>query len=115
MQRRESRVEQRQQLTIFQNGKIIGRFVGRISLYVVRGLVPRLALAASMNELHVFAAALEIVSPAQRSCFLDVACGNDQDLRRRIDGPLRSHEEAGNLVQVTGPVLDAIADKTPPE
>jgi hypothetical protein len=66
-----------------------------------------------MNELHVFATALEIASPVQRARYLDVACGHNQALRRRIDELLRSYEEAGNFMQIRFGA--AAADESPPE
>jgi len=66
-----------------------------------------------MNELHVFATALEIASPAQRKRYLDVACGNNQALRRRIDDLLRSYEEAGNFMQA--PFVAATVEASAPE
>ena len=51
-----------------------------------------------MDEESIFAAALECKSGAERAAFLDGACGGDQDLRRRVDALLSSHEEAGTFL-----------------
>ena len=46
-----------------------------------------------MNELDIFSNALEIVSADERSQYLDQACGDDVELRKRIDDLLRSHSD----------------------
>jgi serine/threonine protein kinase len=51
-----------------------------------------------MNEHELFAAALEIDAPAERSAFLDRACGGDDALRARIEALLRAHERAGSFL-----------------
>src|SRR5262249_57913476 len=64
-----------------------------------------------MNEHELFAAALEIDVPAERSAYLDRACGGDDALRARIEALLRAYERAGSFLAappVPGPAtLDA--------
>jgi hypothetical protein len=52
-----------------------------------------------MSELDIFAAALEITDGAQRSAYLDQACGNDLSLRKRIELLLRNQQEAGSFLE----------------
>jgi WD40 repeat protein/serine/threonine protein kinase/tetratricopeptide (TPR) repeat protein len=64
-----------------------------------------------MNEHELFAAALEIDAPAERSVYLDRACGGDDAMRARVEALLRAHEQAGSFLAgppVAGPgTLDA--------
>ena len=43
---------------------------------------------------EIFSAALKQATTAERAAFLDEACGNDADLRARIEALLKAHEEA---------------------
>jgi eukaryotic-like serine/threonine-protein kinase len=54
---------------------------------------------ASPEMLSIFGAAIERPSPEERTAFLDMACGNNVELRRRIEALLRAHEEAGGFLQ----------------
>jgi len=62
-----------------------------------------------MNEQTIFTAAIER-EPADRSAFLDGACGADQELRERVEKLIRLHENAGSFLErpTTGasPTLD---------
>jgi hypothetical protein len=51
-----------------------------------------------MTEVTLFETALAKESPAERSAFLDVACGTDVVLRRRVEALLQAHERAGNFL-----------------
>ena len=42
----------------------------------------------------LFAAALDLPSPAERTTYLDQACGSDQPLRQRVEALLDAHEAA---------------------
>ena len=42
----------------------------------------------------IFCDALELASPAERAGFLDRVCGDDPDLRRRVERLLEAHAEA---------------------
>ncbi len=59
-----------------------------------------------MNEVTIFAAALEREDSADRTAFLDAACGRDGNLRRRVEGLLAAHGRAGNFLDrpAAGPV-----------
>jgi serine/threonine protein kinase len=52
-----------------------------------------------MTEETVFAAALEKRDPAERAAFLDQACGQDAEMRRRIEALLQSHEQASGFLE----------------
>ena len=52
-----------------------------------------------MNERDLFVAALQRADPAECAAFLAEACGNDADLRRRIERLLRLHDGAGSALQ----------------
>jgi WD40 repeat protein/serine/threonine protein kinase len=51
-----------------------------------------------MNERSVFAAALDIADPAQRAAYLDAACGDDPQARRRLDELLAAENHLGNFL-----------------
>jgi hypothetical protein len=50
-----------------------------------------------MKEHELFAAALEIVAPEERSAYLERACGDDA-LRARVEALLRAHEQVGSFL-----------------
>src|SRR5262249_39167437 len=52
----------------------------------------------SMNEHELFAAALGIDAPDERSPYLDQACRGDDALRARVEALLRAHEQAGSFL-----------------
>jgi WD40 repeat protein/serine/threonine protein kinase len=52
-----------------------------------------------MTEETIFAAALERLNPAERQAFLDEACGDDAELRRRVEALLGSHNGAGDFLR----------------
>ncbi len=49
----------------------------------------------------VFASAQEIESPAERSAYLDQACGGDAALRAEVESLLAAHKQAGSFMQGT--------------
>ena len=51
-----------------------------------------------MREREIFLEALEQGSPDERRSFLDRACGDDTQLRSRLELLLKSHEEADSLL-----------------
>jgi Leucine-rich repeat (LRR) protein len=57
-----------------------------------------------MNERTIFFEALDRDTPAERSAYLDAACGGDGALRRRVEALLHSHEGAGNFLGQTAPM-----------
>ena len=52
-----------------------------------------------MNEQSLFAQVLDIPDPAERSAFLDRACGGNPDLRRRLERLLDRHRSAGSFLE----------------
>jgi len=52
----------------------------------------------------VYNAALKKASAEERSAYLDDACGDDSELRARVETLLQAHEKAGDYLQV--PVVD---------
>jgi serine/threonine protein kinase/Flp pilus assembly protein TadD len=57
----------------------------------------------------IFLAAVE-KAPADRAVYLDAACGSDAELRAQVEALVRSHEEAGSLLEQPlfrpGPTVD---------
>jgi hypothetical protein len=50
------------------------------------------------REVAVFTEAIKV--PFQnRAAFLDKACGDDEDLRRRVEALLRAHDRVGNFLE----------------
>src|SRR5262249_41075744 len=56
-----------------------------------------------MNERSIFFEALDRDTPAERSAYLDAVCGGDVALRQRLEGLLRSPQEAGSVLDNTAP------------
>ena len=52
-----------------------------------------------MDEQSIFLGALERTSPEGVAKWLDSNCGNDRELRERIEGMLRSHLEANSFLE----------------
>ncbi|MCE9528743.1 MAG: protein kinase, partial [Planctomycetales bacterium] len=63
-----------------------------------------------MNERAIFDAALEIQDPAQRRAFLDKACGEDSELRARIEALLAAHEGVGSFLDL--PAIEQVQPGT---
>src|SRR6266540_7000435 len=63
-----------------------------------------------MTEHDLFAAALQIESPADRSAYLDRACGEDEFLRSRVEALLRAHAQVGNFLSI--PAMAAFSNPT---
>lgn len=53
-----------------------------------------------MDEREIFAAAVEMADSDDRAACLERMCGNDGDLRRRVDSLLAHHDPAGNFLEV---------------
>src|SRR5687768_16518730 len=51
-----------------------------------------------MDEESLFAAALRLPTPAQRSAFLNEACGNDPRLRERVERLLAADEHGRGIL-----------------
>src|SRR5262245_41743178 len=56
-----------------------------------------------MNELEIFSIALEMDRPEERAAYLDQACGDNAELRQRIEILLRSHAGAGSFMASPAP------------
>ncbi|MHC4403702.1 MAG: WD40 domain-containing protein [Planctomycetota bacterium] len=52
-----------------------------------------------MNEREIFMAALDRTSPEERRAYLDEVCGDDVDLRQRVEALLQSHDDAGSFLE----------------
>jgi tetratricopeptide (TPR) repeat protein len=57
---------------------------------------------------RIFFAALEKTTPEVRSAYLDVACGDDADLRQRVERLLTAHPQVGSFL--APPAVDPSAD-----
>ena len=69
-----------------------------------------------MNEYELFVAALQIADPAERSAYLDRACGDDDALRRRIDVLLKAFAQAGDFLErpAADPAVTSAGDPARP-
>src|SRR5689334_12798020 len=69
----------------------------------------------SPQLLSVFSEALECPSAAERAAYLDRACGDDADLRARVEDLLRAHERTPNFLEGNPPQRDpgATVDEPP--
>jgi serine/threonine protein kinase/tetratricopeptide (TPR) repeat protein len=67
-----------------------------------------------MDEHELFAAALEIGAPNERSAYLDRACAGDEDVRARVEALLRAHEQAGSFLQAAPVGAPATLDASGP-
>jgi len=61
----------------------------------------------------IYHAALQKESEAERSAYLDAVCGEDAVLRARVEALLKTHEEAGDFLEVPALELDATLEKAP--
>ena len=67
---------------------------------------------AKLDLEDIFCAALELASPAERAAYLDQACGDDLDARRRVERLLAAHSQAGNFLGA-GPAAVAVTTDWP--
>jgi len=58
---------------------------------------------------QVFADAIEIESPEDRTAFLDKECGDDQHLRKEVESLLESHARAGSFLEQPAAELGEVA------
>ena len=61
----------------------------------------------------IFLAALEKSSPEDRAAYLDVACGEDTELRRRVERLLAAHPKVVSFLESPPPGLTATLDMSP--
>jgi tetratricopeptide (TPR) repeat protein/serine/threonine protein kinase len=59
---------------------------------------------------EVFCSAVELESPAERAAYLDGACGDDLNLRRRVERLLEAHAQAGNFLAAVPEVAAATTE-----
>src|SRR4051794_10939854 len=62
----------------------------------------------------VFSEAIEIVSPTERSDYLDRACGGDAALRRQVESLLGAHVRAGDFLEAPVASPTVAHDSSPP-
>src|SRR3989449_6073361 len=63
---------------------------------------------------RIFSQAVEIESPSHRAAFLQGACGDDVELRQRIEQLIRAHEGAGGFLKIkTDPEVQTVISETP--
>jgi serine/threonine protein kinase/lipopolysaccharide biosynthesis regulator YciM len=63
-----------------------------------------------MTERTIFLDALEKTDPSRRAAFLDQACGDNPDLREKVERLLRAHELAGTFMSAPAGKSDAIGE-----
>ncbi len=63
-----------------------------------------------MNERDIFLAALERTSDAERNAFVVAACGQDAELRTRVEQLLKSHQDAGSFLE--HPAIGSVGTET---
>src|SRR5262245_50625443 len=78
----------------FSNGKRGGEIVNRAD--------------AKLDD--IFCDALERTTPAERAAYLDRVCGNDPDLRQRVERLLEAHAEADDFLAARPGVAAATRD-----
>ena len=61
------------------------------------------AVSAPSVVEDIFLAALEKGTPEERVAFLDAACKDDPDLRRRVERLLEAHPKARSFLESPGP------------
>src|SRR5262245_51413575 len=52
-----------------------------------------------MKAEDILLEAVEKKTPAERTAYLDAACGQDAALRALVEGLLKSHEQAGSFLE----------------
>jgi len=64
-----------------------------------------------VNELDIFSNALKIASADERSQYHDQPCGDDVELRQRLDDLLRSHSDVRSFMVALAPGIGANIDE----
>jgi eukaryotic-like serine/threonine-protein kinase len=59
----------------------------------------------------LFCAAIEIDPPDERAAFVELACGNDQQLMRQVERLLEAHFHGGSILDAPAPGLGATVDQ----
>ena len=60
----------------------------------------------SQFEEHIFSQAIELESPIERTRYIESACGDDHQLKRRVLALLVRHSELGGMLDTPPPELD---------
>ena len=68
-----------------------------------------------MNEREIFASALQKPSQAERSAYLDAACGQDAKLREQIEALLRESDELGSFLESPALAMAGTVDQAATE
>src|SRR5262245_33652493 len=63
---------------------------------------------ANRQVLTLFAEALEAATPQAQAAYLDQACGDDQELRARLEALLRAHRAAGGFLGGESAAVDSV-------
>ena len=58
----------------------------------------RLMAQQTQDAKAIFSGALDCETPEDQSVYLDAACGDDQELRGKVEGLLRAYAEAGDFL-----------------
>ncbi|MCH7557545.1 MAG: protein kinase [Planctomycetes bacterium] len=61
----------------------------------------------------IFSEALEKQTAEERAAYLDQACGNDADLRSKVEALLKAHNEAGDFLEIPAIDPNTTLDKPP--
>jgi serine/threonine-protein kinase len=61
-----------------------------------------------VDERTIFLEALDRTDPVERRAYLDEACRNNPELLAKVEGLLRSHEQAGNFLETPAVPLDQL-------
>jgi eukaryotic-like serine/threonine-protein kinase len=70
-------------------------------------------VTASPSLDTIFAAAIELSSPADREVYIARACGENADLRERVTELVAAHFRAGTFLDAPAPELDVTQDAPP--
>ena len=65
-----------------------------------------------MNEREIFADAMQIDSESERANYLGEACGDDQQMRERIEQLLREKDSLGSFLESPPPGVGTTADQS---
>ena len=66
-----------------------------------------------MNERAIFINAIQKASEAERSAYLDGACGDDAEMRRRIEELIQEQDALGSFLESPPAGLDVTTDSAP--
>jgi eukaryotic-like serine/threonine-protein kinase len=72
-----------------------------------------LAEFKAMNERTIFLDALDIDDPGERASYIITACGDDPDLRDRVERLLKAHEQAVGFMAQPAPDLVSTIERPP--